>query len=210
MADNITLWGLDLGRGTNTRLSFDNVDHFSPTWAPRGNWVADATNIRSGGKKGTEIIRGGAEPRWGPASDELFFLGSDHKLRVVKVDLGDLEFGLPEPLFHLPAAKHGTAYDIGLDGRILVTAQFPEGGSHSFHLVQNWPRLLEKPPRCRRSGGGRPPARRTPAAAERTPSRSARWQAQTRLHRFQFRPIERETQGALDLINPRRPEGADA
>lgn len=91
---------------------------------------------------------GGSQPEWARDGHELFFLGPDYKLRVANVDLGkDSEFGLPEPLFLLPGAKPGTAYDIGPEGRILVRAQLSEGDSESFTLVLNWPRLLEEPPR---------------------------------------------------------------
>jgi Tol biopolymer transport system component len=54
--DNLTLWALDLARGTNTRLTFDGVDHYSPTWAPGGDWLAYAANQGKGGKGG-EIRR---------------------------------------------------------------------------------------------------------------------------------------------------------
>ena len=34
------LWLFDLGRGTNTRLTFDPADEFNPTWSPDGNQIA--------------------------------------------------------------------------------------------------------------------------------------------------------------------------
>lgn len=84
-----------------------------------------------------------------PAGRELFFKGLDSELRVVKVELGkDHAFGLPESLFALPESASTTAaYNIGPDGKLLVTVQVTEGHAGSFRLVQNWPRLLEQPPR---------------------------------------------------------------
>jgi Tol biopolymer transport system component len=34
------LWLFDLGRGTNTRLTFDPADEFNPTWSPDGKQIA--------------------------------------------------------------------------------------------------------------------------------------------------------------------------
>ena len=44
VADNHTVWVLDLLRGTNTRLSFGEVDHYSPSWSSNGDWLAYAAD----------------------------------------------------------------------------------------------------------------------------------------------------------------------
>jgi Tol biopolymer transport system component/predicted Ser/Thr protein kinase len=56
VADHITVWNLDLLRGTNTRVTFDDVDHWYPSWSAGGDWVAYAANKRSG-EPGSEIVR---------------------------------------------------------------------------------------------------------------------------------------------------------
>ena len=55
VTDNITVWILDLARGTNSRLSFEAVDHYSPTWAPHGDWLAYA--VLKQREAGSEIRR---------------------------------------------------------------------------------------------------------------------------------------------------------
>jgi serine/threonine protein kinase len=40
------LWLFDLGRGTNTRLTFDPADEFNPTWSPDGKQIAFTGNSR--------------------------------------------------------------------------------------------------------------------------------------------------------------------
>jgi Tol biopolymer transport system component len=50
-----TLRLLDLARGTNTRLSFEDVDHFSSAWSRAGDWLAYAANKATG--PGSEIYR---------------------------------------------------------------------------------------------------------------------------------------------------------
>ena len=78
VANNITVWILDLVRGTHTRITFDDVDHWSPAWAPEGDWIAYAANKRSGGT-GSEIIR--RQPS-GLGEREVLH-SSEHQLRYV-------------------------------------------------------------------------------------------------------------------------------
>ncbi len=46
-ADNTTLWIRDLSRGTSTRFTFEDGDHFSPLWSPDDKSIVYTTN-RSG------------------------------------------------------------------------------------------------------------------------------------------------------------------
>ncbi len=43
-ADNTTIWIRDLDRGTSTRFTFEDGDHFSPLWSPDDQWVLYTTN----------------------------------------------------------------------------------------------------------------------------------------------------------------------
>jgi Tol biopolymer transport system component/predicted Ser/Thr protein kinase len=55
VADNLTVRVRDLVRGTDSRVTFEEVDHFSPTWTPQGDWVAYSAN--KPGQNGTDICR---------------------------------------------------------------------------------------------------------------------------------------------------------
>ena len=46
-ADNTTLWIRDLSRGTSTRFTFEDGDHFAPLWSPDDESIVYTTN-RSG------------------------------------------------------------------------------------------------------------------------------------------------------------------
>ena len=43
-ADNTTIWIRDLARGTATRFTFEDGDHFSPLWSPDDKWIVYTTN----------------------------------------------------------------------------------------------------------------------------------------------------------------------
>jgi len=246
VAGNTAVRVLDLARGTHTRLTSEDVDHYSPAWAPQGDWVAYFANKPGG--TGGQIVRcrpsgldpealyssagpvrnlswspnggsiafeesenvflldvesraararirtaafegeprfspdgrwlayvsdesgrlevyvvpafegsekwpisshGGHTPRWGASGRELFFQGMDEELKVVTVGTGkEPRFGVPEPVFALPGGDPwGPVYDVGPDGRVLVTAQQAPSDTQSLKLVVNWLRLLEPPPR---------------------------------------------------------------
>jgi len=63
-----TLWSLDLGRGTRTRLTFSNADHYSPTWSPDGAWVAYSSDKPA--EPGSMIYR---RPSAGVGDEEILF-----------------------------------------------------------------------------------------------------------------------------------------
>ena len=43
-ADNTTIWVRDLARGTMTRFTFEDGDHFAPLWSPDDKWIVYTTN----------------------------------------------------------------------------------------------------------------------------------------------------------------------
>lgn len=201
----------DLVRDTDTRLSFEDLDAYSPVWSPSGDWVAYASNkpreaggeivrCRPTGLGEKEVLyssrnvvrnlswspdgrwiafeesddiflldvdsrasqtrirtpayegyprfspdgrglayfsdeserdevyvvpafdgtgkwqvsgRGGFEPRWSRAGDEIFFLGLDYELMVARVGFDrELELGVPEQLFLLAGGRPGTTFDV--------------------------------------------------------------------------------------------------
>ena len=63
-----TLWSLDLARGTRTRLTFSEADHYSPTWSPGGRWIAYSADKSA--EPGTRIYR---RPSTGVGDEEVLF-----------------------------------------------------------------------------------------------------------------------------------------
>jgi len=247
VAGNMTVWILDLIRGVHTRLTFEERDHYSPTWGPGGSWLAYTAEKEQGAggtiwrrrssglgeqellyssdeviksiawspdgrwiafKESDDILlldvetletrikvaspgsdsypafspdgrwlayisdesgryevyvvsvvdesgkwqisnRGGLDPCWSRAGDEILFRGLDFDLQAARVDRagGEIAFGLPAPLFGVPGAKPGFSFDVAPDGRILVRVQPSIDNIDSFKFVQNWPALLAKPRR---------------------------------------------------------------
>jgi serine/threonine-protein kinase len=63
-----TLWSLDLARGTRTRLTFSDADHYSPTWSPDGLWIAYSADKPA--DPGSSIYR---RPSTGTGDEEILF-----------------------------------------------------------------------------------------------------------------------------------------
>jgi Tol biopolymer transport system component/predicted Ser/Thr protein kinase len=149
---------LDLqSRQTSTRIATGAFEA-EPNLSPDGRWLAYTSD--ESGKLEVYVVPafdapgkwqvssgGGYTPRWTADGTTLFFHGPDHTLKSVTVGPGrPPKFGLAEPVFALPGGDPWRpVYDVGPDGRILVTVQGSPGESESFKLVLNWPRLLDKP-----------------------------------------------------------------
>jgi Tol biopolymer transport system component/DNA-binding winged helix-turn-helix (wHTH) protein len=71
--DNLTVWIRDLDRGTDMRLTFDDVDHYSPVWSPDGEWLAYSANASD--NRGSELRR-----HHSSAIGEAQVLHSSHKV----------------------------------------------------------------------------------------------------------------------------------
>jgi len=67
-----TLWSLDLARGTRTRLTFSDADHYSPTWSPDGLWIAYSADKPA--EPGTVIYR---RPSTGAGDEQVLFDASE-------------------------------------------------------------------------------------------------------------------------------------
>ena len=131
----------------------DGLARFSPD----GQWLAYTSDesgrdevyvvSSAGGSRRWQVSnQGGFAPQWSARGDELFFLGLDYELRVAPFETdGELGFGVPEPLFSIPLASPGYAFDVAPDGRFLVRTQASTGNDQSFKLIQDWPELPERP-----------------------------------------------------------------
>ena len=110
-------------------------------FSPDGKWVAYQSD-ESGrfevyvrpfpGPGGQSQVsgEGGHSPRWRPDGKELYYLAQDSKLMAAKVVVQGATFtaGTPEALFqtHINEATNRQQYDVGRDGRFLISHGFAE------------------------------------------------------------------------------------
>ncbi len=84
---------------------------------------------------------GGGSPEWGPAGDELFYIGPGNKLMSVKLKVGaeSVEPSTPRELFSVAGP-----YRVALDGKRFLVLAGSESGPPPLQLILNWPALLKK------------------------------------------------------------------
>jgi len=151
------LWALDL-------VSGGKPHHVARTFAagqaqvsPDGHWIAFETD-ESGRKQvvaqqfpiGQErykiSIGGGAEPRWNPRGDELYFISPDAKLVAATVSYRHdrLEIGPPRELFQTRIVGLGQGlyqkqqYAVSKDGRFLINETLGQPTQGPITVVLNW------------------------------------------------------------------------
>ena len=118
--------------------------------SPDGRWLtytSDETSwdeiyiqsFPSLGKKWRVSTNGGTRPVWSRDGKELFFMGTDRKLRVAAVKAGaKIETGTPVALFETRLALT-RFFDVSPDGRrFLLIDQLPEAITPPMNLVTNW------------------------------------------------------------------------
>ena len=125
----------------------------SGRFSPDGRWVAYASGeagrievyVRSfpeSGAKWQVSTAGGVEPRWRKDGKELFYVRAGKLMAVdVKNTSGNLEFGVPKPLFELPngSSPTGGSYDVSHDGqRFLVNTPLDKAPPSPLIVVTNW------------------------------------------------------------------------
>jgi eukaryotic-like serine/threonine-protein kinase len=129
-------------------------------FTPDGRWVAYVSeesgrpevSVRSlSGAPNRLVVSsgGGDQPVWRRDGRELFFVGSDGRLRSAAVratGVSDLVVGVPKPLNVPPLAERhwGTVYDVSPDGTRVFLPR-PDSGpvSREVGIVLNWLDLLQ-------------------------------------------------------------------
>jgi Tol biopolymer transport system component len=131
----------------------------SPEVTPDGRWIAyvsDETgrpevNIRpaSGSFEQWQVSTGGgSQPRWRGDSRELYFASPDGNLMAVAIETQPVfRPGTPRMLFPLPERPDRNLpifEDVTPDGkRFLLNVPVVARSSVGFHVITNWPSLLE-------------------------------------------------------------------
>jgi len=125
-ADNTTIWIRDLSRGTSTRFTFEDGDHFSPLWSPDDKWVVYTTNRTgihqvfrklSSGLGSEELV---LELEEKPDLADLAAWDWSPDGRYLSMDLHNQETDLDVVLFDLQEQKLST----------LIQSPFYEGEGH--------------------------------------------------------------------------------
>ncbi len=126
-------------------------------FSPDGRWVAYQSN-ESGryeiclapfpgpGVKQQVSGNGGILARWRQDGKEIFFIGTDQKLRAVAVKSkgSALELGEERPLFGSLLLGDGYLYDVSADGQRFLAAVPPEEETQELTVIQNWAAGLKK------------------------------------------------------------------
>lgn len=117
-----TLRLVDLARGTDTRLSFDGLDHVSPAWSRGGDWLAYSANKLTGG---SEIYR--REPT-GAAERELLY-SSPSVVRTLawSADASSIVFAENGDLFTLDVESGDTRIVVDSPGVTRSPSYSPDG-----------------------------------------------------------------------------------
>lgn len=133
-------------------------------FSPDGRWVAYASNesgvfqvyvqtFPTSGGKWQVSTNGGAQPQWRQDGKELFFLGPDRKLMLVKVDGTGPTFiaAVPQPLFDtrtspiFPGGFSASYYAVSGDGqRFIVNTLVGDSAATPLTVVLNWSAGVKK------------------------------------------------------------------
>jgi Tol biopolymer transport system component len=140
VADNLAVRVRDLARGTDSRLTFEEVDHYSPAWSPRGDWVAYAAQLPVG--TGSQICRRSSS---GLGEQEVLYTSEsfvrnlswspDSQWIVFDEDSGDIflldiESRAARPRLNTPAYETSPAFSP--DGRWLAYRSDESGRSEVY------------------------------------------------------------------------------
>jgi len=121
--------------------------------SPDGRWIAYSTNeggthevyvqaFPGPGSRAQVSSRGGTEPRWSPAGDELFYRAGDRMMAVSIRTTPTLVVETPRVLFEGRFARMGWGqanYDVTRDGkRFLMVQGLDEALPTSFKVIANW------------------------------------------------------------------------
>jgi Tol biopolymer transport system component len=156
-ADDLWVLALDGARKANVVLQTPARERL-PQFSPDTRWIAyesDKTGrsevyVRPFPGPGADIpvsVNGGAQVRWNPNGQELFYLSADDRLMAVPVQTGtgaSIELGTPVPLFATTIASRAIntnrqLYVVAADGQSFMMNSVPESDApRTINLILNW------------------------------------------------------------------------
>ncbi|HEX6502704.1 MAG TPA: protein kinase [Terriglobales bacterium] len=128
------------------------------SFSPDGKWVAYTsresgrsevyvTNFPNPRGKWQISTVGGSQPRWRRDGTALYYMGIDRTVMEAPIVIrGDsLDVGAVQPYVKTSAItlRFGGAYDVAVDGRVLVNNTVGED-TRTINMVVNWPALIKK------------------------------------------------------------------
>ncbi|MCU1311768.1 MAG: hypothetical protein JWO20_2893, partial [Candidatus Angelobacter sp.] len=132
-------------------------NEFQARISPDGHWLAynsDESGTQEiyispfpvGGSKWQISNTGGRQPTWGASGKELYYLGTDGHLMLVKLDFSatSVQPGIPRDLFLTHTVSGLNAYDVARDGRIVIDTVGEDKDAMPLSLVVNWPGMVRK------------------------------------------------------------------
>jgi Tol biopolymer transport system component len=152
-------WVLPLaGDRTPTKLLGSGFNESQGQFAPNGKWIAYVSDESGQAQVWVQAFptparriqvstTGGAQPRWRPDGNELFYLAMDGSLMSVSVKAGDtFTAGTPRVLFptRLDPRSLRQRYSVSPDGERFLFQAPVETAKDAMTVVLNWPALLRE------------------------------------------------------------------
>jgi hypothetical protein len=156
--DEFTVWAIPLDGEEAPEALLQSeflLDEFQVS--PDGRWLSYISEesgdmevyiepFRRPGERVRVSVAGGGQPRWRADGRELYY-GAPGAMMAVTVEDAEsrVEIGTPRQLFEAPPMRPGyDDYAVTRDGqRFLVKVPIGEDPEPRFHVVVNWPSLLE-------------------------------------------------------------------
>jgi Tol biopolymer transport system component len=139
-------------------ITFVETANEEADFSPDGRWLAYSTSVDAGsevfvvpvpptGERWQVSDGGGDQPRWRRDGRELFYLALDGTLMAVSVSSGRrFEGSAPRPLFRtgLVVVPSYDQFDVGPDGRFLLTMPADPFEGTVIDVVLNWQSVLKR------------------------------------------------------------------
>jgi Tol biopolymer transport system component len=153
----LEVWALPLATGKPIGFAQGSAHYYRGEFSPDGRWVAYCSNesqrdeiyvapFPGPGNIRRISIAGGGQPRWSHDGKEIFYVANGQLWAAdIRLERGNLEVGVPHPLFTLLFYPHSTVFAVSSDRqRFLVITLAKPAVNAPLTLVQNWTLALKR------------------------------------------------------------------